>query len=338
MLQRPDPHRRRSRALRSALRSALTLGLALSFGLSLSGCAERFFFAADQRNYSAPQQFGLAAEDVWIDSPRGAEHPARMHAWWLPVPPGQAVQGTVLHLHGNGANVSNHLPLVAWLPAEGWQVLTLDYRGYGRSEGVATLEGVVADARAALDHLRTRLQRQRALDSAVPPGLVVLGQSLGGATAIRAVAEDPAEVRLLVVDSAFDSYRGITRELGDALGAPWSWLVQANSIALPGPAADPLQAITRLRVPVLLIHGSADAMIPIGHGERLHAAAPAPKGFIRVEGGQHIDALRRPAVREVLLQRMREQMQAGLAPNTRTAGTARTAPAAAAAAAAPAPR
>ena len=61
MLRRPDPHRRRSRALQSALRSALTLGLALSFGLSLSGCAERFFFAADQRNYSAPQQFGLAA-------------------------------------------------------------------------------------------------------------------------------------------------------------------------------------------------------------------------------------------------------------------------------------
>jgi fermentation-respiration switch protein FrsA (DUF1100 family) len=105
--------------------------------------------------------------------------------------------------------------------------------------------------------------------------------------------------------------------------------VQANSIALPGPAADPLQAIARLRVPVLLIHGSADAMIPIGHGERLHAAAPAPKGFIRVEGGQHIDALRRPAVREALLQRMREQMHAGLAAN---GGTAHAAPAAAAAA------
>ena len=71
----------------------------------------------------------------------------KLHAWFLPA--GGTARGTVLHLHGNAANVSNHLPLVAWMPARGYNVLMLDYRGFGKSEGRPTLDGIVEDALAA---------------------------------------------------------------------------------------------------------------------------------------------------------------------------------------------
>ena len=87
---------------------------------------------------------------MWLTAPDGS----KLHAWFLPAQ-GRA-KGTVLHLHGNAANVSNHLPLVAWLPPRGFNVLTLDYRGFGRSQGTPSLDGVVDDAAAALEYLRTR--------------------------------------------------------------------------------------------------------------------------------------------------------------------------------------
>jgi uncharacterized protein len=134
----------------------------------VSSWVERFFFYPDTLQYSNPAQFGLVAEDVWMAASDGS----RLHAWFLPSH-GPA-KGTVLHLHGNAANVSNHLPLVAWLPARGFNLLTLDYRGFGRSQGTPSLDGVVDDAAAALAYLRTR----RDVDST---RLIVVGQSLGGA-------------------------------------------------------------------------------------------------------------------------------------------------------------
>ncbi|MGB2817517.1 MAG: alpha/beta hydrolase, partial [Burkholderiaceae bacterium] len=113
------------------------------FGMSaftLAGCVERFFFDQDAVTYTVPEQFGVRAHDVEIRSADGT----RLHGWFLPA--SGEPKGTVLHLHGNAANVSNHLPLVAWLPARGYNVLMLDYRGFGRSEGKPTLDGIVDDA------------------------------------------------------------------------------------------------------------------------------------------------------------------------------------------------
>jgi fermentation-respiration switch protein FrsA (DUF1100 family) len=257
------------------------LALIAVFGLSaltLAGCVERFFFYPDSAQYASPAQFGLRAEDVSLRSADGT----RLHAWFLPS--SGPTKGTVLHLHGNAANITNHLPLVAWLPARGYNVLMLDYRGFGRSEGKPTLDGIVDDALAALQYARTRPD--------VDGGrLIVLGQSLGGATALRMLARDSAGVRLAIIDSSYPSYRGIARDAtaGSAL-APVASLAASS---LPGPAQDPVTALRSIDIPVIFLHGTADAVIPHTNSNALHAAAPASQLW-KVPGAAHIAALAVP--------------------------------------------
>ncbi|HTN49353.1 MAG TPA: alpha/beta hydrolase [Burkholderiaceae bacterium] len=248
--------------------------MVLIAGTFVSAWAERFFFYPDTVQYTTPTQFGLAAEDVWLNAIDGS----RLHAWFLPAR--GAARGTVLHLHGNAANVSNHLPLVAWLPPRGFNVLTLDYRGFGRSQGTPSLDGVVDDAAAALAHLRSRAD----VDA---NRLIVVGQSLGGATALRLLARDSAGVRLAVIDSAFASYRQIAREAASTAGilAPLAPLVIK---AFPGPEKDPLTALRSVRVPLIFVHGTRDALIAHDHSVQLHAAANEPKELWTVEDAEHV--------------------------------------------------
>jgi fermentation-respiration switch protein FrsA (DUF1100 family) len=261
--------------LRRARRIVLAILLGASM-LTLAGCIERFFFYPDAARYTSPEQFGLRAEDVRIRSSDGT----LLHGWFLSA--NGTAKGTVLHLHGNAANISNHLPLVAWLPARGYNVLMLDYRGFGRSEGRPTLDGVVEDALAALRYLRSRAD--------VDAGrLVVFGQSIGGATALRMLARDSAGVRLAIIDSSFPSYRGIARDAttGSALGP----LASLAAAALPGPDKDPVTALGQLTVPVIFMHGQSDSVIPPANSEVLHAAAPGSSRLWKIPDAGHIAAL-----------------------------------------------
>lgn len=262
----------------------------LLIAMGLSGCLERLFFYPDSITYARPEQYGLRHEDVFIDTADGS----RLHGWWLPAR-GPAL-GSVLHLHGNAANVSNHLPLVAWLPGAGFNVLMLDYRGFGRSQGEPTLDGVVDDAAAALHYLRSRPE-------ADGERLIVLGQSVGGATALRLLARDSAGVRLAVIEAAFASYRGIARDaaMQSVVLAPFVPLAMP---LLPPSRDDPATAIGSVRVPLLIVHGTADEVIPFAHSERLVAAAPPGTVFLPVDGARHLASLTQADVQQQLLQAM----------------------------------
>ncbi|MGB2817143.1 MAG: alpha/beta fold hydrolase, partial [Burkholderiaceae bacterium] len=179
---------------------------------------------------------------------------------------------------------SNHLPLVAWLPARGYNVLMLDYRGFGRSEGKPTLDGIVDDALAALQYLRTRpdVDRER---------IVVFGQSLGGATALRMLARDAAGVRLAIIDSSFPSYRGIARDA--TAGSAMAPLASLAAPGLPRADKDPVTALKSIRVPVIFMHGMRDSVIPHSNSDALHAAAPSSELW-KIPGAEHIAALAVP--------------------------------------------
>lgn len=287
---------RRPPERRSALARLAVLALAATAAPPLYAWSpvESPFFYPDRHSYSTPAQFGLAHEDVWLTAADGS----RLHGWWLPAAK-QPALGSVLHLHGNAANVSNHLPLVAWLPAQGFNLLMLDYRGFGRSEGRPTLHGVVEDALVALRHLRSR------------PGvdgerLVVIGHSLGGATALRALAADRAGVRLAVLDAPFASYRGIARDA--AGGTPLALLLPLARPTLPTADHDPVQAAARLDLPLLIVHGDADEVIPLHHSQQIAAAAPSAR-LIVVPGAGHLRTFDDLPTRTQIVQAMREAVR-----------------------------
>jgi fermentation-respiration switch protein FrsA (DUF1100 family) len=143
-----------------------------------------------------------------------------------------------------------------------------------------SLDGVVDDAAVALVYLRTRPD----VDAT---RLIVVGQSLGGATALRLLARDSAGVRLAVIDSAFASYRQIAREAASTAGilAPLAPLLMR---AFPGPDKDPITALQKVKVPLIFVHGTRDAVIAHDHSTQLHAAAHAPKELWTVDDAEHV--------------------------------------------------
>lgn len=266
-----------------------TLALLL-LALALQGCSGWLFYPVKGLPIT-PERAELAYRDVQLVAADGT----RLHAWWLPAKAGVEVKGTVLHLHGNGGNLAWHLGGAAWLPEQGYQVLMLDYRGYGLSEGEPRLPEVYQDIEAAFAWLAQAPEVQG-------KPLVLLGQSLGGALALHYLAEHDerrAMLAALVLDGVPASYRDVARfALSNAwltwpLQVPLSWLVPDGDSAI--------HAMPRLSgVPMLIYHSLDDEVVPLANGVRLYQAAPPPRVFQPTRGG-HVQTFAEPAWREVML-------------------------------------
>lgn len=259
--------------------------------LLLSACTGLFFFPQNHL-LRTPAQLNLAYEDIYFDT----IDRVRLHGWWLPAP--TDALATVVFLHGNAENISTHIASVAWLPAARFNVFLFDYRGYGLSQGVADLDGLHRDVEAALAMV---IQRDDA-----SPNLILFGQSLGASLAVTSLAASDYQnaVRALVIDSGFTSFRNIARE---KLANFWlTWAFQWPLSLGFSNTYQPLEAIARISpIPVLIIHGTADQIIPVHHARQLYAAAKQPKQLWLVPDSQHIQSLKRATIRQRFLDYLR---------------------------------
>jgi fermentation-respiration switch protein FrsA (DUF1100 family) len=213
-----------------------------------------------------PGNYGVTADDVWFESSDGTT----LHGWWMPV---ARARGTVLYCHGNAGNITSRIGVYQYLKRLRLNVFAIDYRGYGRSHGRPSEQGVFADARAAFDWLVDEMSES-------PDRILLFGHSLGGAIAIDCAASRPAAG--LVVQSSFTDLREMARERFRSVPLHWVARNQFRS----------LSKVPRLQQPKLFIHGTSDETVPIRLGERLFEHAAEPKEWFPVRHAGHNDVHR----------------------------------------------
>jgi len=189
--------------------------------------------------------------------------PATITGLYLPNP---AASYTLLFSHGNAEDLGADLPLLDIYRRAGFAVFAYDFRGYGTSEGRASEAGVYADVEAAYKTLTTEL--------GVPASRIIsIGRSLGSAAAIHLATTHP--VAGLIVEAPFLS---AFRVLTHIQLLPWDKFNNASKIR-------------RVKVPVLVIQGDADEVVPFQHGQRIFELANEPKQKLWIHGAHHNDVL-----------------------------------------------
>jgi fermentation-respiration switch protein FrsA (DUF1100 family) len=214
--------------------------------------------ASDRRTTAA--ETGLTDfQDLVLTTPDGE----RLVAWWKPPQPGKAL---ILYFHGNGGSLWNGRQRAQALTASGRGLLMISYRGYSGSTGSPTEAGLHTDAHTAYDWVRQSYEVSR---------LVAYGESLGTGVAVRLASEQP--LAGLILDAPYTSTADVASLTYWYVPVSWLMLDQFRS----------LQIIQQVRAPILILHGTDDRTIPVAFSERLYAAAPEPKRFVRIEGGSH---------------------------------------------------
>jgi len=192
----------------------------------------------------------------------------KLHGWYVGH---EKPKGHALLLHGNAGNVTLLAETLRTLNRRHkLAVLALDYRGFGKSNGKPSEQGLYQDARAARHWLADK-------EHIAEIDVILMGVSLGGAVAVELAAHDGA--RGLILASTFTS-------LPAAAQNKMPWLPMSLVLTT---RMDSLSKIKDYRGPLLISHGEADEVVPYSHGQALYAAAPGPKKLITVAGGKHND-------------------------------------------------
>lgn len=205
----------------------------------------------------------LEYEDAWF---RAADN-VRLHGWYAPH---DEPRGVALCLHGNAGNITHRAAMLRTLNGLGLSTLVFDYRGYGRSQGKPSEQGILQDARAARAWLAERA-------GVAERDVVLIGGSLGGGVAVDLAARDGA--RGLVLSSTFTSLPDVGAHHLPLLP---TGLLMTNRL-------DSLSLIKQYHGPLLQYHGEADTVVPYELGRELFDAAPGPKRFVSQEGAGHND-------------------------------------------------
>jgi fermentation-respiration switch protein FrsA (DUF1100 family) len=192
-----------------------------------------------------------------------------LFAWYHPAPEGAP---TVLYLHGNGGHIGYRAERAKGVTASGFGILLVEYRGYGGNPGAPSERGFHADAMAALAFLDARgIPRSR---------IVIVGESLGTAVAVRVAAESAHPVGALVLEAPFTSVADLAQHHYPFV--PARWLVKDRF--------DAVSRVTDVRTPVLVLHGGRDDVIPQHFGRALFAAAHHPKQGLFIDDADHSNA------------------------------------------------
>lgn len=231
----------------------------------MEGLVRKFLYYPTRIDQDEPLPYYIrGAAEVWIDTPAGN----RVHALHWPAPAGRS---TILFFHGNAQTVFEWALIREELAPLACGLLLLDYPGYGKSHGAPGEE-------ANYDAGRGAWQWLTALAGVPAAAVIIFGKSLGGGVSTE-IARGKT-LKGLVLESTFTSIPSVMRQL-----LPF---IPAGTL-LKSELYESLNKLPEIRVPLLVIHGTRDELIPVGEGKRLYEAANAPKELFLVEGAGHND-------------------------------------------------
>jgi fermentation-respiration switch protein FrsA (DUF1100 family) len=284
-------------AKEALLSTAITLVITLVICLILTwtGFTESQFYRPSTRDYGQHTKLKLTPEDLFFKSKDGT----RLHGWFIPAK--DKAIGTVIHLHGSDRNITHTLGNSHWLTGHGFNLYVFDYRGYGRSAGQPTRQGVVEDAVAAIDYVRLRPD----VDA---DRILLWGQSMGGQLAIVAADRAGQEgIQAVVADATYASHKHHVKDKLAQMGPLWLvqwaiWFVTSDAHAARGVVG----RLTPTRI--LLVHGTADTVVQPYHSNWLFQAAGEPKALWRVPSFGHLKVFQDSRYREKLVQFFREAL------------------------------
>lgn len=204
----------------------------------------------------------ISHEEVYINTPDGE----RLQGYFLKAK--QNTDKVVIYLHGNDLNVSRWILAPIHLQKEvDVNFLIVDYRGYGKSTGSPTQEGVIIDALSMYNHLLEKGYK--------PENISIYGRSLGGAVALELA--NRVKVRSVVVQSSFSSRRDIMKHHYPFFP---SFLVKNNYF-------NSKENVKKINAPILISHGTEDELVPLSQAHELYQNANEPKKLITLEGAGH---------------------------------------------------
>jgi uncharacterized protein len=247
-------------------------------------------YPSRQREDWKPKWFPV--EDVWLNAADGT----KLHSWWIP---NDKANLTIVAFHGNAGGVADRAEVYQFLRDTPANVLAVEYRGYGRSDGKPSEAGIYQDAESAYQYL--------VVTRHIPPkSVVVFGQSLGTAVAAHLAAQH--EVAGVILEAPFPSASRVASKVFPFLPG-LSLLVHSQF--------DTQRRVQEINAPILIVHCNQDPVIPFVFGQEVFAASREPKTFLEIDAICHEEAsMIAPAKYRTALQSFLSKVPAGNSPTT----------------------
>ena len=222
-----------------------------------------YIYYPTENQVSDPAQYG--ADYISYVTSDGLE----ITSWYCAAKENRPV---IMMFHGNGGNISHRSNKQAFFCSRGYGFLLAEYRGYGGNEGAPSESGLYKDARAALGWLKEQQVNMK--------DVVIYGESIGTGVAMQMALEYPA-TKAVVLEAPFTGLRNVAKDVMPWF-SPFSYFIRDTY--------DNLSKVEALNMPLLILHGDKDNIIPARHSEILYSRAKSENSHLTMlKGGNHND-------------------------------------------------
>ncbi len=259
----------------------------------LATSCESVFYQPGPYYYYPPEDFGYQPQELFFPSLDGT----KLSGWLFPRLSPDKKNLMILQFHGNGENMTSHYMSLVWATKMGFELITFDYRGYGKSDGELGHKGVIEDAVAAYN-----FAKKRAL--ATDQKIILYAQSLGATILLKAIEnfDDPEIIHSVFIEGGFLSHQAMANKFLSHYWLTWPFQWLPYLIVNGAYSPDHFYEYFPENVPLIVIHGEKDEIVPQQFGQEIYSLAKPPKRWILAPNKGHVESMYDPVYRALFLE------------------------------------